>query len=133
MSNSFVLVLFTAFSTNLKKYRIKIISPLLTMCSAFPPKYFFTHLSLLSFLSLSQCKKQTTSMSQCRITAHGTPFRFVDVGGQRSERRNWLYCFQVYDLFFAMKFVCFVVRGSFLLLLLSRVRQSICILEFIQQ
>lgn len=38
---------------------------------------------------------QTTGIIETEFDVKGTHFRMVDVGGQRSERKKWMYCFQV--------------------------------------
>lgn len=36
----------------------------------------------------------TTGIVETRLEIDGHPFKIVDVGGQRSERRKWIHCFQ---------------------------------------
>lgn len=40
---------------------------------------------------------RTTQISTEKYTIEGTPFEIVDVGGQRSERRKWIDCFDEVD------------------------------------
>ena len=37
---------------------------------------------------------RTTGITEITFDIGGTPFRMVDVGGQRSERKKWVHCFQ---------------------------------------
>jgi guanine nucleotide-binding protein subunit alpha len=37
---------------------------------------------------------QTTGIIQTDFTIDGNPFQMFDVGGQRSERRKWIHCFE---------------------------------------
>lgn len=41
-----------------------------------------------------RCRVKTTTIIETCFSHEGTPFRMVDVGGQRSERRKWIHCFQ---------------------------------------
>jgi len=36
----------------------------------------------------------TTGVIETLFNYQGSPFRLVDVGGQRSERRKWIHCFE---------------------------------------
>lgn len=36
----------------------------------------------------------TTGINEFYFEVHSVPFRLVDVGGQRSERRKWIHCFE---------------------------------------
>eukprot|EP01130_Rhizamoeba_saxonica_P001388 TRINITY_DN11248_c0_g1_i1.p1 TRINITY_DN11248_c0_g1~~TRINITY_DN11248_c0_g1_i1.p1 ORF type:complete len:340 (+),score=78.42 TRINITY_DN11248_c0_g1_i1:70-1089(+) len=38
-------------------------------------------------------RSMTTGISRLEFECKGAPFEIVDVGGQRSERRKWLHCF----------------------------------------
>ncbi|BES95917.1 protein alpha subunit [Nesidiocoris tenuis] len=38
-------------------------------------------------------RKATKGISEFTIPIHNIPFRFVDVGGQRSQRQKWFQCF----------------------------------------
>lgn len=42
-------------------------------------------------------KKSTTGVYESSIKFHGYIFRMVEVGGQRSERRKWIHCFEDVD------------------------------------
>jgi len=37
---------------------------------------------------------KTTGIHEIEFTVENTPFKLVDVGGQRSERRKWIHCFE---------------------------------------
>jgi len=50
--------------------------------------YVPTELDILS----SRCK--TTGVTETLFTTHGYKFVMVDVGGQRSERKKWIHCFE---------------------------------------
>lgn len=39
-------------------------------------------------------RTKTTGIIETEFDVQGTHFRMVDVGGQRSERKKWMYCFQ---------------------------------------
>jgi guanine nucleotide-binding protein G(i) subunit alpha len=39
-------------------------------------------------------RTKTTGIIETEFDVEGTHFRMVDVGGQRSERKKWMYCFQ---------------------------------------
>lgn len=62
--------------------------------------YFFEH--ALRFASddylpnqedILRAKVRTTGISETVFKVSNTTFQMVDVGGQRSERRKWLHCF----------------------------------------
>lgn len=38
-------------------------------------------------------RKATKGISEFTIPINNIPFRFVDVGGQRSQRQKWIQCF----------------------------------------
>lgn len=38
-------------------------------------------------------RKATKGISEFTIPINSIPFRFVDVGGQRSQRQKWFQCF----------------------------------------
>ena len=38
-------------------------------------------------------RKATKGIWECEFNIKGVPFRFVDVGGQRSQRQKWYQCF----------------------------------------
>lgn len=40
------------------------------------------------------CRARTTGITETVFTLEGNTFRLVDVGGQRSERKKWIHCFQ---------------------------------------
>ncbi|KAJ8039526.1 Guanine nucleotide-binding protein G(i) subunit alpha [Holothuria leucospilota] len=40
-----------------------------------------------------RARLKTTGVVETRFQYKGTPFRLVDVGGQRTERRKWIHCF----------------------------------------
>ena len=37
---------------------------------------------------------KTTGIQELAFTIQGKPFRLVDIGGQKSERRKWITCFE---------------------------------------
>lgn len=39
-------------------------------------------------------RTKTTGIQEITFVLQGTTFRLVDVGGQRSERKKWMHCFQ---------------------------------------
>jgi len=39
-------------------------------------------------------RAKTTGIIETEFDAHGLKFKLVDVGGQRSERKKWMHCFQ---------------------------------------
>jgi len=41
-----------------------------------------------------RCRVVTTGISETVFIVEGVPFRLVDVGGQRSERKKWIHCFE---------------------------------------
>lgn len=41
-----------------------------------------------------RCRAKTTTIIETCFSHDETHFRMVDVGGQRSERRKWIHCFQ---------------------------------------
>ena len=43
---------------------------------------------------LLRVRQPTTSILEYKFKLSGTYFLFVDVGGQRSERRKWINCFE---------------------------------------
>jgi len=43
---------------------------------------------------LLRSRTKTTGIIETEFKINGVPFRMVDVGGQRSERKKWMYCFQ---------------------------------------
>lgn len=62
--------------------------------------YLFDQLSRISrkdYVPTDQdilhARKATKSITEFCISIQGIPFRFVDVGGQRSQRQKWFKCF----------------------------------------
>ena len=51
-------------------------------------------------------RKATKGVSEHDFPIYGVPFRFVDVGGQRSQRQKWFQCFQ------DVKSILFLVSSS---------------------
>jgi len=43
---------------------------------------------------LLRCRAKTTGIQELQVTISGNKFIIVDVGGQRSERKKWIHCFQ---------------------------------------
>jgi len=41
-----------------------------------------------------RCRARTTGIIEVFFIVDGVSFRMVDVGGQRSERKKWIHCFQ---------------------------------------
>ncbi|XP_037070951.1 guanine nucleotide-binding protein G(i) subunit alpha-like [Pollicipes pollicipes] len=63
--------------------------------------YFLRHLPRLSShgyvpseQDILHCRAQTLSIIDQSVLIRGVSFRLIDVGGQRSERRKWIHCFQ---------------------------------------
>lgn len=46
-------------------------------------------------MDVLKARVKTTGISETRFSKQGKNFVVVDVGGQRSERKKWLYCFEV--------------------------------------
>jgi len=44
-------------------------------------------------LDVLHARKATKGIAEHEFLIHGVPFRFVDVGGQRSQRQRWYQCF----------------------------------------
>ncbi|XP_046403516.1 guanine nucleotide-binding protein subunit alpha-12 [Ischnura elegans] len=62
--------------------------------------YFLDNLPRISRLEwtpsnqdILHARRATKGVVECVIPIRGVPFRFVDVGGQRSQRRKWFQCF----------------------------------------
>lgn len=51
------------------------------------PDYIPSHKDIL------HCRKATKGITEFVIPINNTPFLFVDVGGQRSQRQKWFQCF----------------------------------------
>eukprot|EP01128_Nolandella_sp_AFSM9_P004500 TRINITY_DN2027_c0_g2_i1.p1 TRINITY_DN2027_c0_g2~~TRINITY_DN2027_c0_g2_i1.p1 ORF type:complete len:345 (-),score=72.13 TRINITY_DN2027_c0_g2_i1:150-1184(-) len=43
---------------------------------------------------LLRCRAKTTGIQELHLDIKGNKFIIVDVGGQRSERKKWIHCFQ---------------------------------------
>lgn len=63
--------------------------------------YFFDQIDRLNTATydpttddILRARQKTTGIIEVKFTADGHEFRLVDVGGQRSERRKWLHCFE---------------------------------------
>uniref|UniRef100_A0AC34RA28 Uncharacterized protein n=1 Tax=Panagrolaimus sp. JU765 TaxID=591449 RepID=A0AC34RA28_9BILA len=64
-------------------------------------KYFFNNLQRLSQADyipteqdLLRTRIKTTGITEVLFELKGLTFRLVDVGGQRSERKKWIHCFE---------------------------------------
>jgi len=75
--------------------------------------YFFNKLAeigcedyLPSAEDIFRARIQTTGIFECKFDVGSSVFNMVDVGGQRSERRKWIMCFQ------DVKAILFVVAIS---------------------
>jgi len=42
-----------------------------------------------------RARSKTTGITETEFEVDSTKFRMVDVGGQRSERKKWIHCFEV--------------------------------------
>jgi GTPase SAR1 family protein len=63
--------------------------------------YYFDHIDRLSAADyvpseqdVLRSRAKTTGIIETDFTLEKTKFRMVDVGGQRSERKKWMHCFQ---------------------------------------
>ncbi|KAG0659428.1 hypothetical protein C6P46_005207 [Rhodotorula mucilaginosa] len=63
--------------------------------------YFFEHLDRLfkptyrpTDQDILRCRQKTTGISETAFHHRGMHYRIFDVGGQRSERRKWVHCFE---------------------------------------
>eukprot|EP01080_Neovahlkampfia_damariscottae_P009819 gene9819-2142_t len=64
-------------------------------------EYFFNHIDRISekgYLPSDQdilrCRVKTTGVVDAEFDQNGFQFRLIDVGGQRSERKKWIHCFE---------------------------------------
>lgn len=64
-------------------------------------KYYFENLNRLaspgympSNLDILHSRAATKTVSEYLVMINNIPFRFVDVGGQRSQRQKWVQCFE---------------------------------------
>lgn len=62
--------------------------------------YLPTHQDIL------HARKATKAITEYNVLIHNVPFRFVDVGGQRSQRQKWLQCFE------SVTSIVFIVSSS---------------------
>jgi len=51
-------------------------------------------------------RRATKGIYELTVPINGVPFRFIDVGGQRSQRAKWLQCFD------AITSILFLVASS---------------------
>jgi len=63
--------------------------------------YFFDHVDdftdpnyIPDEAAILRVRARTTGIVETLFKVKGTPFRMVDVGGQRSERKKWIHCFE---------------------------------------
>jgi len=63
--------------------------------------YFFDRITELakadylpSYTDLLRVRIRTTGIVESEFEIEGTKFRMVDVGGQRTERKKWIHCFE---------------------------------------
>ena len=63
--------------------------------------YFFDNVNRVmepsykpSDTDILHCRARTTGINEVTFHVDDSHFRMVDVGGQRSERRKWIHCFQ---------------------------------------
>jgi guanine nucleotide-binding protein subunit alpha, other len=54
----------------------------------FLPDYMPTNLDILN------CRLKTTGITETVFNLGQLSYRICDVGGQRSERRKWIHCFE---------------------------------------
>ncbi|XP_054716242.1 guanine nucleotide-binding protein subunit alpha-13-like [Uloborus diversus] len=64
-------------------------------------RYFFENLSRIaspgyipSNLDILHARAATKTINEYLVIINNIPFRFVDVGGQRSQRQKWVQCFE---------------------------------------
>jgi len=62
--------------------------------------YYFGHIDRIvgdftpNEQDVLRARAKTTGISEIEFDIQGAHFRMVDVGGQRSERKKWIHCFQ---------------------------------------
>jgi GTPase SAR1 family protein len=63
--------------------------------------FFFDHVQRIStpdyvpvYEDVLRCRMRTTGIVETEFTIMNTKFKMMDVGGQRSERKKWIHCFQ---------------------------------------
>uniref|UniRef100_A0A1I7XMV9 G-protein alpha subunit n=1 Tax=Heterorhabditis bacteriophora TaxID=37862 RepID=A0A1I7XMV9_HETBA len=63
-------------------------------------QYFFDHMNRIALpdfhptnKDILYCRKATRGISEHTFEINKIPFRFIDVGGQRSQRQKWFQCF----------------------------------------
>jgi len=63
--------------------------------------YFFNDLDRVSATDyvpneedVLRCRAKTTGITETHFQMEGIRFKLVDVGGQRSERKKWIHCFE---------------------------------------
>ncbi|KJH43233.1 g-protein alpha subunit [Dictyocaulus viviparus] len=63
-------------------------------------QYFFDHLDRIAMPNfhptnkdILYCRKATRGICEHTFEINKIPFRFIDVGGQRSQRQKWFQCF----------------------------------------
>ncbi|UYV64216.1 cta [Cordylochernes scorpioides] len=63
-------------------------------------RYFFDHLDRIAIQDyipsnqdILHARKATKGITEFTVPINNIPFRFVDVGGQRSQRQKWFQCF----------------------------------------
>jgi hypothetical protein len=68
-------------------------------------------------------RTKTTGVHELTFTLENIFFRVVDVGGQRSERRKWIHCFQ--NVTAVIVFVAMSEYNQFLIEVISYITQHI--------
>ena len=43
---------------------------------------------------MNRAKQKTTGVVETQFQIQGVTLKLIDVGGQRTERRKWLHCFE---------------------------------------
>ncbi|XP_043234745.1 guanine nucleotide-binding protein G(i) subunit alpha-2-like [Amphibalanus amphitrite] len=82
--------------------------------------YFLQHLPRLagteyvpSEQDILHCRVETRTIIDISVEIRGVTFRLIDVGGQRSERRKWIHCFQgVTAVLFCVSLAAFDTRDT---------------------